>query len=88
MDWTLFFLRLLPKCLVSYLTGVLVRISFPEPVASWTNKAFVKAFGIDMSEAEKELHEYENIEAVFSRKLKPSARPLCKEAYCSPCDGV
>lgn len=88
MRFSLLLLTLLPKNLVSYLTGVLVRISFPGPLGTTLNKAFVKAFGLDMSEAEHPLSHYENIEAVFTRRLKPSSRPLTEDAYCAPCDGI
>jgi phosphatidylserine decarboxylase len=49
--------------------------------------AFVKAFGIDMSEAERPLEEYATIEDVFTRKLRPLARPIDGELV-FPCDGV
>ena len=88
MRFSIFLLTLLPKNLMSYLTGILVRLSFPQPVQSFLNKGFVKIFGLDMSEAEHPLSHYHNIEAVFTRKLKSSSRPLTTDDYCSPCDGV
>lgn len=88
MRFSIFLLTLLPKNLVSYLTGTLVRISFREPLCSFLNKSFVKIFGLDMSEAEHPLSHYKNIEALFTRKLKPSCRPLTTKDCCAPCDGV
>jgi phosphatidylserine decarboxylase len=88
MRFSIFLLTLLPKNLVSYFTGVLVRLRFPEPARSFVNKSFVKIFGLDMSEAEHPLSHYESIEDVFTRKLKPSCRPLTTDDYCAPCDGV
>lgn len=81
-------LSLLPKNLISYLTGVLVRLSFPKSIGIFLNRSFVKLFKIDMSEAEYPLTHYKTIEDVFTRRLKKEARPVSNSGYCSPCDGV
>lgn len=82
------FIKILPKKLVSYLTGCFVGISFPAPLGSWLNKKFVALFKLDLSEAERPLETYKSIQEVFTRKLKARARPLANVDYISPCDGT
>ena len=50
---------------------------------------YVKTWGVDLSEAEREnVEDYENIADLFRRKLKPGARPIDpKSPLVSPCDG-
>lgn len=47
---------------------------------------FVARYGIDMSEAEREVSAYRSFNDFFYRKLKPAARPL-GEGFVSPADG-
>jgi len=81
-----FLAHMLPKNLVSFLTGYLVRIEFPEPLARFLNKCFVKIFGINMAEAELPIEDFKSIEEVFTRKLKADARSIDSD-FCSPADG-
>jgi phosphatidylserine decarboxylase len=87
MNPIILLLYILPKNLISYLTGVLVRVKLPRRIQFWINQRFVKLFKIDMSEAEKTLKEYRTIEDVFTRALKEDIRPIQSE-FCSPCDGT
>ena len=50
---------------------------------------FAKNFQIDITEVEKPIHQYPNLNAFFSRKLKPGARPFVEDPsiFCSPADG-
>ena len=77
---------LIPKNLVSFILGVVVRIRLPSLVRKPLLKGFVKVFGIDMTEASMKIDEYQTIEDVFTRELKTDARPI-KGAICSPADG-
>jgi phosphatidylserine decarboxylase len=77
----------LPKNLISYLVGAVVRIRWPKKVANVVNRAFAAAFRLDLSEAALPLGDYETIEDVFTRKLKPGVRPISLPV-CSPADGV
>lgn len=83
----LFFLRFLPKNLVSYITGVVVRMRFPRWIAWLPCGAFIRMFGIDMQEASLPLSQYQSIEDVFTRKLAPGTRAI-DGGYCAPADGV
>lgn len=52
-------------------------------------RAFVSAYGVDLSEAEGELADYPTLEALFTRKLKEGLRPVDPDpnALVSPVDG-
>lgn len=56
----------------------------------WLNRAFVRAYQVDLSEATGALEDYRTLEALFTRSLKPGARPVATEARAvvSPVDGV
>ena len=51
---------------------------------------FIRAYDVDMDEAERRSHEYESFNDFFTRSLKPNARPLADaERYVlSPADGA
>lgn len=53
-------------------------------------RAFVSAYGVDLSEAEGELADYPTLEDLFTRTLKPGVRPIDSEpdALVSPVDGT
>jgi phosphatidylserine decarboxylase len=78
--------HLLPKNILSYLTGLLVRVKLPKGAANWLNKGFVALFKIDMSEALMPLETFDCIESVFVRKLKEGERKI-ESDLCSPADG-
>ena len=80
-------LRLLPRNLLSYITGVFARIYFPGWLAWLPCGAFVRLFNIDMREASKPCHAYRSIEEVFTRTLAPGSRTI-ESNICSPADGV
>lgn len=52
--------------------------------------AFVRAYGVDLSEAEGSLADYPTLEALFTRRLRPGARPVDPDpdALVSPVDGT
>lgn len=81
-------LSIIPKNLVSYLVGVLVRVELPKPLAGPVHRWFIKTFSIDMSEAEYSFDKYSSIEGIFTRKLKPGARNISDAPYVSPSDSV
>lgn len=78
--------HLLPKNLLSFITGFIVRLELPHPLQVVANRAFASAFKLNMSEAELPLASYKSIEEVFTRRLKPGMRPVTG-AVCSPSDG-
>jgi phosphatidylserine decarboxylase len=73
--------------MISLAAGKAARLKLPGTLGQPVCSAFVKAFGIDMSEAERPLEDYATIEDVFTRKLKPGARPIQGDLV-MPCDGV
>lgn len=76
---------LLPKDELSYWTGRLVHKSLPGRLNVEAMRAFVKAYKIDMNEAEKPLEDYRSIGDLFTRKLKEDARPI-GSGLVHPCD--
>ena len=79
-------LRYVPKNYLSYIVGQLVSIKLPSPLRGWVIRTFVRTFKIDLSEATKELSDYESIGALFIRDLKDGARPI-GNGVVSPVDG-
>ncbi len=87
MDWQKLSLTLLPKNLLSYCLGSIVRLELPEPLSQALNKKFARTFKLNLSEAELPLSDYRTIEEVFTRKLKTGAR-LWYPGFASPADGT
>lgn len=86
MNFIAMLMALVPKNLVSWLTGRFMELRLPQPLATYACQIFAAVFGIDMSEAEKPITAYESLEALFTRRLKPGARPI-RGPVCSPADG-
>lgn len=81
------FLHVVPKNLLSFFTGTLVRLRIPGSAGQAVVRKFASTFKIDMSEAELPLGAYATMEDLFTRKLKPGARtPVPPVA--SPADGM
>ncbi len=55
----------------------------------WLTRAFVAAYGVDLSEAEGELADYPTLESLFTRRLRDGLRPIDPDpdAVVSPVDG-
>lgn len=81
-------LYLLPKNFVSALMGKLVSIRWPKPMMLVINKAFVRIFKIDLKEALLPLPQYETLQDLFIRRLKPGLRKFAESGVLSPCDGM
>jgi phosphatidylserine decarboxylase len=79
-------IRLGPKNLASWWTGVVVRTKLPRPLAQALNRTFARTYGLALDEAELPLESYRTLEDLFTRRLKPGLRPL-KGTVCSPADG-
>lgn len=67
---------LLPKNELSHWVGRLVHRPLPGPLARHSVAAFASYFKIDMEEAEHPIEHYKTIGELFTRKLKPGARPV------------
>jgi phosphatidylserine decarboxylase len=62
----------------------------PVPLRSAAYRAFARATGADLHEAELDLRAYSSFGDLFARRLRPGARSVCQDhdAIIAPCDGV
>lgn len=65
-------LSIVPRNTAARAMGVLARTG----LSRMGTAAFVRAYGVDMSEAEHPIAAYPTLEALFTRRLKPGARPV------------
>jgi phosphatidylserine decarboxylase len=72
------------------LVGLGARTRVPGPLRKPAYRAFARATGADLSEAELDLDAYESFGDFFARKLRPGVRPLegNESAVIAPCDGA
>jgi len=79
-------LSVVPRNRGARILGVLAR----SRVSRWMTRAFVAAYGVDLAEAEGELPDYPTIAALFTRRLRPHARPIAADpgVLVSPVDGT
>jgi phosphatidylserine decarboxylase len=72
------------------LVGLTARRRLPVPLRSAAYRAFARAVGADLDEAELDLRAYSSLGDLFARRLRPGCRPLCEDldAIIAPCDGV
>jgi len=82
--------RIVPKGALSGAIGWAAAIGIP----GWWRAAFLARFarlyGIDVSEAERSLSEYAGVNQFFTRRLRPSARPVDPrpDTVVAPADGT
>ena len=83
-------LRRLPQGALSRGFGRLADTPLPLKLRRPVLMTFARTVGIDVSEAERPLEEYQSLNAFFVRKLKPGARPwtTASDKAGSPVDGV
>lgn len=81
-------LYLLPKKNMSRMVGWLARLSLPRPIQVILNQQFSRYYQLDEVESEKPFSSYKNLEALFTRKLKPGIRPLGVGPYVHPADSL
>jgi phosphatidylserine decarboxylase len=82
--------RATPQRALSSLIGWWARRSVPAPLRTSYLRGFAGHYGIDLSEAEKPLEAYGGVQELFTRKLRPDARPIdgSAGAVVSPADGA
>ncbi len=79
-----------PGPVYSALVGKAARTRLPVPLRGPAYRAFARATGADLGEAELDLRAYTSLGDLFARRLRPGARALDPDprAIPSPCDGV
>jgi phosphatidylserine decarboxylase len=62
----------------------------PVPLRGAAYRAFARAVGADLDEAELDVRAYSSFGDLFARRLRPGSRPVCEDldAVIAPCDGV
>jgi phosphatidylserine decarboxylase len=87
---TLAMLERLPQAALSRSLGSLADIRIPRRLRAPIIGGFARAVGIDRSEAEKDVREYESLNAFFVRRLRPGVRSWPGEdaIAASPVDGI
>ncbi|MCL2325535.1 MAG: archaetidylserine decarboxylase [Proteobacteria bacterium] len=78
---------LIPAALTSRALGAISDIHFPKTIQHAINFAYAKIANLNMDEAESPLQDYNSLNALFTRKLKPNARTLENADIISPVDG-
>ena len=68
-------LALYPKKAGSNAVGALARLPLPRPLREPLLGRFARAYGADLSEADRPLGDYTSFLDFFTRRLKPGARP-------------
>src|SRR5678816_910933 len=82
--------RIFPKRALSGAIGWGGSRSLPGALRAAMLTRFASIYGIDVSEAEKPLAEYEGFDDFFTRRLRPDARPIDQSPgrIISPADGT
>lgn len=82
------FVRAVSAPALSRLTAPLADLRVPGPLLRLFVRAYIRAYGVDMSEAAEPLSAYPSFNAFFTRHLRAGARPVAAEegVVVSPCD--
>jgi phosphatidylserine decarboxylase len=83
----LFFIRLLPRRLISLIFGHLARARRPRLMTRLLCRVFARVYRLDLEEAEVPAGGFDSLESLFVRTLKPNRRPA-GEGLLAPCDGM
>jgi len=82
------FVRAVSSPRMSRVTASLADLEVPGPLLRTLMRAYIRAYGVDMSEAAEPLAAFPSFNAFFTRRLRTGARPICADAdtVVSPCD--
>jgi phosphatidylserine decarboxylase len=82
------FVRAVSAPALSRLTAPLADVQVPGPLLRLFVRAYIRAYGVDMSEAADALTAYPSFNAFFTRRLREGARPVAagEGVVVSPCD--
>ncbi len=85
----LILLKILPKRLMSAITGFLTNVPFPKWFLKGFLKMFVKVLKVNMEEAVYPISHYRTVNDFFTRPIKQSQRPIDSnpDTIVSPVDG-
>src|SRR4051812_41303725 len=74
----------------SALVGLGARATLPTPLRRTAYRAFARAVGANLDEAELDLVQYESLGDFFARRLRPGVRTIdpSPNVMIMPCDGV
>src|SRR5438045_2298022 len=80
-------LRALPRVHISRAVGRLCEQPIPSGFARAVERAYCRAYQVNMDEAEGHLGSYPSFDAFFTRPLKPGARRISPDPLVCPSDG-
>lgn len=80
-------LHLLPKVLLSRLTGLLASLPLPTALRAPFFGWFARRYGADLGQMLAPLASFRSLQAFFRRELRPGARPVGATPLVWPCDG-
>ncbi len=80
-------LRALPRIHLSRAVGRLCDQPIPSGLARAVERAYCRAYDVNMDEAEGHLGSYPSFDAFFTRPLKKGARQISSDKVVSPSDG-
>lgn len=82
--------RIAPKKMFSSIVGWSARRKLPKPMQAYLLRFFAKTYGLDCSTAEHPIESYPNLQAFFTRRLAPGARPVATDdsSLVAPSDGT
>lgn len=80
-------IRLLPRNELSRAVGRLCDRRLPAPLSRAVQQTYVRAFGVDMAEAEPVRGAYPSFDAFFTRPLRAGSRLIEDARVVSPADG-
>lgn len=81
-------LKFLPRVFISRMVGRFASLSQPSFLVKAVIRWFANRYKINLDEAEKQIQEYESLNAFFTRRLKPGIRPIADSYFVHPADSV
>ena len=80
-------LRVLPRTRLSHTVGRLCDRPLPSRISRVVERAYVRLYGVDMTDVAPRQGAYPTIDAFFTRPLRPGARAISQARVISPADG-
>ena len=80
-------LRVMPRVRISRAVGRLCDRQIPPGVSRPIFRAYSRAYGVNLEEAERSVGGYASFDEFFTRPLRPGARSISSDVVVSPSDG-